>query len=145
MTQGAAARLYTPELLGLAVELADYPLDAGFPWQGEAVSRTCGSTLAIGFDRAADGTVARLGIRVSACAVGQAPASIVAREGVGSDETAIIEAGRAVEAWRAGGAPPAWSGIELLGPARAHAARHGAILLPWRAAANALSKPARRD
>ena len=42
-------RLYTPELLGLAVSLADYPLDATLPYQGSARSRSCGSTLDAGF------------------------------------------------------------------------------------------------
>ena len=41
-------RLYTPELLGLAVRLADYPFDDTLEWQGAARSPSCGSTLDLG-------------------------------------------------------------------------------------------------
>ena len=41
-----ADKLYTPELLGLAVALADYPADPALPLHGEARSKSCGSTLA---------------------------------------------------------------------------------------------------
>ena len=43
----AAQRLYTPELLALAVELARWPRLEGATLSGEARSPTCGSTLAM--------------------------------------------------------------------------------------------------
>ena len=43
----AAARLYTPELLALAVELAKVPPLDTADVRGEARSPTCGSTLAV--------------------------------------------------------------------------------------------------
>ena len=43
----AAQRLYTPELLALAVELAEWPLLETAHAHGEARSATCGSTLAM--------------------------------------------------------------------------------------------------
>ena len=36
---------------------------------------------------------------------------------------------------------PDWPDLEMLAPALPYPGRHGAILLPWRAAADALSKP----
>jgi hypothetical protein len=48
-----------------------------------------------------------------------------------------------LERWLAGeGDLPAWSGIGALAPARDHPGRHGALLLPWKAACEALSQAA---
>ena len=70
--------LYSPALLGLAVELAEYPLKDDMALRGEARSRSCGSTLQLGCTTDDDGAIAELGMRVSACAVGQASAAIFA-------------------------------------------------------------------
>ena len=48
-----------------------------------------------------------------------------------------------LEAWLAGEAhPPDWPGLAPIEPARAYPARHGAMLLPWKAALAALSSTA---
>ena len=48
-----------------------------------------------------------------------------------------------LEAWLAGDGPvPGWPDLALVEPARAHPARHGAMLLPWKAALAALSSTA---
>ncbi len=139
----AAQRLYTPELLALAVELAEYPpLDAAAA-QGEARSPTCGSTLALDLALDNDGRIARLGMRVRACAVGQASAAIFARHARGRDLAAIRDALARLEAWLDDEGPaPEWPDLALVAPARAYPARHGAMLLPWKAAAAALSSVA---
>jgi NifU-like protein involved in Fe-S cluster formation len=139
MTGAAAGRLYTPELLALAVELARYPLTDDLPLRGEARSRSCGSTvdLALRLDGEA---IAGIGLRSRACAVGQAAAAIFAREARGRSLAHIADAEAAIARWLAqAGAQPDWPGLELLEPARAYPARHGAILLPWKAAAEALN------
>lgn len=137
-----SARLYTPELLGLAVRLADYPFDDALPLHGAARSASCGSTLAMGLALDADGRIARVGLKVHACAVGQAAAALFADAAAGRDAAAIVAAGEAMERWIGGeGAMPAWPGLATIEPARAFPGRHGAMLLPWRAAAQALSKP----
>ncbi len=138
----AAAKLYTPELLALTVRLADYPWSAELPWQGDARSPSCGSTLAMGIDCDALGRIDRLGLRAQACAVGQAAAAIFADAAIGRDRTAIAATESALRAWLAGeGTTPDWPGITILEPARAYPGRHGAILLPWMAALRALPKP----
>ena len=71
----AAARLYTPELLALAVELAKVPPLDTADVRGEARSPTCGSTLAVDLALDGNGRIARLGMRVRACAVGQSGGS----------------------------------------------------------------------
>ena len=133
-------RLYTPELLGLAVRLADYPFDDTLEWQGAARSPSCGSTLDLGLTLDPQGRIARIGMRVHACAVGQAAAAIFADAAIGQDRAALLVAGDAIQQWLDGQAAlPGWPGIVAIAPAHAFPARHGAMLLPWRAAAQALS------
>lgn len=135
-----AARLYTPELLALAVELAGVPPLETAEARGEARSPTCGSTLAMDLVLDRNGRIERLGMRVRACAVGQAAAAIFARHAAGRDMAGIGEALEGLESWLSGsGAAPAWPDLCLIAPARAYPARHGALLLPWKAALAALS------
>jgi len=135
-----AERLYTPELLALTVELARHPLREELALRGEARSPTCGSTMTLGLTLDGSGRVADFGMRVRACAVGQAAAAIFARHAAGQDAAAIDRAVKAMEAWlREGGAMPGWPDLELIAAAVGYPARHGAMLLPWKAAQAALS------
>jgi NifU-like protein involved in Fe-S cluster formation len=135
-----AERLYTPELLGLAVSLADYPADPSFPFHGSARSRSCGSTLEGDFALDSEGRIAGIGLRVRACAVGQAAAAIFAQAALGRSAEDIAAGHEALAVWLAeGGEPPDWPGISALAEARAFPGRHGAIMLPWTAAREALS------
>jgi NifU-like protein involved in Fe-S cluster formation len=136
----AADKLYTPELLALAVSLAEYPADPTLPLHGQARSKTCGSTLAADVAVDDEGRIERLGLRVRACAVGQASAAIFARAAPGRSLPDIEAARAALIAWLAGtGNLPDWPGLAAIAPAREFPARHGAIMLPWTAARDALS------
>ncbi len=146
MTARGGAALYTPEILALTVELARYPLDKTFAFNGDAQSRVCGSqvTLTIAADDA--GRIEAVGARVSACAIGQAAAALFFKSAPGRGEAQIAEAKAEIEAWLAGGETmPCWPGIATLTSARGFPARHPAILLPWNAALAALSKCAAAD
>jgi NifU-like protein involved in Fe-S cluster formation len=133
-------KLYTPELLALAVALADYPADPGLPFHGDARSKSCGSTLAADVAVDAQGRIERLGLRVRACAVGQASAAIFARAAAGRTLGEIAAAHAAIADWLAGtGELPDWPGLEAIAAAQAYPGRHGAIMLPWTAARDALS------
>lgn len=133
--------MYTPELLALAVSLADRPFDPAMPCKGEARSRTCGSHLRLSCELDRAGKIDQLGLQVSACAVGQAAAAIFAAGAKGLDRPALTDARAALIGWLGGdAAPPRWPGIAALAPAREHPARHSAILLAWDAALAALSK-----
>ena len=134
------ARLYTPELLASAVELASWPPIENAQLHGDARSAACGST--IGIDLLVDGEerIATIGMRVRACAVGQAAAAIFARHAHGLTAGQIRAAHDRMAGWLEEEAPaPDWPGIALIAPARAFPARHGAMLLPWKAALAALS------
>lgn len=136
----SSARLYTPELLALTVELSSCPPLAGAALHGEARSPTCGSTLAMDLALDSGGTIEALGMRVRACAVGQASAAIFARHARGRDAARLRGNLAELEAWIAGqGTEPDWPDLTLIEAARAYPARHGAILLPWKAALAALS------
>lgn len=136
----AAARLYTPEVLILATRLADHPFDPAMPLQGRARSTSCGSTLDLSLATDAAGRIAGLGVRAQACAIGQASAAIFAAAAPGRDKAALAAALAAIESWLDGGDLPDWPGLAAIAAAQAHPARHGAVLLPWRAAIDALSQ-----
>jgi len=135
----SATVLYTPEVLALATGLARWPWDEALPLTATARSRSCGSTLAIGLGLAADGTIERIGLRAQACAVGQAAAAIFAEAAPGLDPHHIAAARDALARWLSGeGAMPDWPGLEAIAAASAYPARHGAMMLAWNGASEAL-------
>ena len=131
----SATVLYTPEVLGLATGLAAFPWDETLPLQGEARSKSCGSTIALGLAVDADGRIERVAVRSSACAIGQAAAAIFAGAAGGRGADEVVAADTAIAAWLAGDAAlPDWPGLEAIAAARDYPGRHGAIALAWRAA-----------
>jgi len=140
MTARGSAVLYTPEILALAVELAEFPLDEARPLRGGAQSRVCGSRVTVAMRADDAGRIGDIGARVSACAIGQAAAALFLRSAQGRDAAGIAIALEEIEAWLTGAqVEPKWPGIGVLASARAFPARHAAILLPWKAALAALS------
>lgn len=138
-----ATKLYTPDMLALATGLVQFPFDPTLPLQAEARSRSCGSVITIGLALHADDRIGKIGLRLSACAIGQASAMLLARGAEGTDVAAITATTDALHQWLAGtGVLPDWPGIELIAPALAHPGRHGALMLPWTAACMALSSNA---
>ena len=134
------SKLYTPQMLALATELAACPLGADFSLVADGRSSVCGSALAVGIDLDAEGRVSRMGLRVSACAVGQASAAILAGAAEGTRPEDIRSAFNAVQKWLEGeGERPAWPRFDALAAALEHPGRHGALILPWETATRALS------
>lgn len=132
----ATARLYTPQVLELATELADYPLDSALPLQGNARSTVCGSAIDMSLDPDGEGRISKIGMKVHACAIGQAAAALFAKSAVGKSQPDIATAVQQIDNWLRNeeAVPPEWPGIEVLDAARDYPGRHGAILLPWKAA-----------
>jgi NifU-like protein involved in Fe-S cluster formation len=138
--------LYTPELLMLAVSLADYPLSLSHHHRAEVRSRICGSVVAVSMNLDEDNRVTAVGMRVSACAVGQAAAALFARGGAGHNAASLEEARREIADWLSGeGTLPGWPALHTLSAALPHSGRHSAILLPWDAALRALSNAPKAD
>ncbi len=140
MTARPGSALYTPELLQLAVSLARFPFDRASGCTGEARSPTCGGRVAFS-GTVHGGQISAPGLRVTACAVGQAAAAIFVAHAAGRTRGEIEAARDAIMGWLASqGPPPVWPGIEALAPAIDYPGRHGAIPLAWNAALAALPK-----
>jgi NifU-like protein involved in Fe-S cluster formation len=131
--------LYNEQVLALATSLAGYPLSADLPQRGSARAATCGSVIELGIASDSAGKIARIGLRAQACAIGQAAAAIFAAAAPGKDQADLITAISEIEQWLAGGTLPVWPDFAAIAPARDYPARHGAILLAWRAALVALA------
>lgn len=135
-----AQALYTPAILAAATGLAAYPWDEGLPMRGEARSRSCGSSIAMALALDDQGRIARIGLKPHACAVGQAAAHVFVAAAAGRSSEDIAAARAALAEWLAGAGPlPDWPDIALIEPARSYPGRHGAIMLAWDAALDALS------
>lgn len=143
MSGAGPTRLYTPQVLALATGLAAFPLDESLPLRGEARSRTCGSDIVVGIALDPLGAIARVGMQLRACAIGQASAALLAQAVRGRSAQDLARVHEGLESWLAGaGDLPDWPDLALLEPARTHTARHGALLLPWTAVSKALSSDA---
>jgi NifU-like protein involved in Fe-S cluster formation len=135
--------LYTPQILALAIDLAHYPLTPDLPLRTTARSRTCGSVIALGLACDEAGQVTRIGMQVSACAVGQASAAVMANGLVGRSRADIAAVHACLTEWLAQEREmPDWPQINLLAATLPHKGRHGALLLPWTAAVEALCSQA---
>ncbi len=136
-------KLYTPQLLAAAMDLANYPPIETALLHGEARSPTCGSSVAVDLFLDEEERIERIGLKVTACAIGQGSAAILARHAPGKLPEEIRAAAESMAAWLAEEGPaPIWPELAMIAPARDYRARHGAMLAPWRAAIAALSSAA---
>jgi NifU-like protein involved in Fe-S cluster formation len=132
--------LYTTEILRLAASLDEpHPLQRE-DGRAELRSPTCGSRITLAVQLDEDRRIERLSIEVHACAFGQASAALVQRHSRGRTHGEVAEAMLSLSRWLASvhDEPGSWPGIVALAPARSRNARHGAILLPFRALLAAL-------
>ena len=97
-----ARTLYTPAILAAATMLADYPWDEALALRGEARSRRCGSTLALGLGVDGAGRITSIGLRAHACAIGQASAHVFASAAAGRTRADIVKARAELAGWLAG-------------------------------------------
>lgn len=89
----------------------------------------------------ADGRVQTIGQEVSACALGQASAALMGRHAIGRTTDELAAARDALADYLSGARddPGDWPGLDVFAAARAFTARHGAILLPFQAGADAVA------
>jgi NifU-like protein involved in Fe-S cluster formation len=129
------APLYTTEILRLAASLSEPHALERDDGCAEVRSPTCGSRVCLIVQLDADRRVERLSMQVHACAFGQASAALVERHSRGRTHDQVSAAMLDVSRWLANEHEDdgAWPGIVALKPARSRKARHGAILLPFRA------------
>jgi NifU-like protein involved in Fe-S cluster formation len=107
-----------------------------------AHSKLCGSTVSIDLTMK-DGRVSDYGQTVKACLLGQAAASIMARQIVGSTPEELHRVANQIRAMLKEGAPPPsgpWSDLAVLEPVRNYKARHASTLLVFDAVERALDE-----
>lgn len=134
--------LYSRDILRLAASIPHLGrLDAPHG-RAECASPLCGSRVAVEVRIDAAGRVAALAQEVRACALGQAAAALMGRHAVGRSAGELERARVALAAFLGGDSddPGGWPGLDAFAAARAYPARHGAILLPFDAAAQAIAE-----
>lgn len=135
-------KLYSGQILGLA---SDIPFtDRLKSPDGTCKKRAplCGSTITVDI-KLSDGKITEFGQDVKACALGQAAASVVARNVIGADRTQIETVRDALKAMlkEDGPTPPApFQDLEVLRPAREYKNRHASILLSLEATLDAIDQ-----
>ncbi len=134
--------LYSEKILELAANPPPAERLASPDASARRVSRICGSMIEVDLT-VRDGIITAYGHEVSACALGQTSAAIVASRIVG---TPIAEFRRVRDQMtamlKAGGAPPTgkWSDLAFLEPVRDYKPRHTSTLLVFDAVAEALDR-----
>lgn len=133
--------LYSLDILRLAASLGDWPALGVAEGSAERRSPTCGSRVRVDVERAQDGSVVAIGLSVSACALGQASAAILAADAIGRPLADFEAARDALAAYLKGEseALPDWPGIAQIAPVRDYPARQPSVLLAFEAAAAAIA------
>lgn len=126
-----------PEILRLTAY--DYPpLSPDRMGSAERRSPICGSRVVVDVDLDAAGRVASFGMRVNACAFGQAASALLAGNLRDRTPAELRSARERLGAWMAGaGDAPDWPDIAHLAPERLNAVRRASVQLAFEAAAAA--------
>jgi NifU-like protein involved in Fe-S cluster formation len=135
--------LYSQKILEIA---ANQPIPGRLPHPdatARRVSRVCGSSIEVDIALSGDGNIAAYGHRISACALGQTSAAIVATNIVGTPAGEFRALREQMTAMlKADGPPPdgRWADLAYLEPVRDYAPRHASTLLVFDAVVEALDK-----
>ena len=138
----ALSDLYSEKILDLAGNARQTGRLADADASARKVSRICGSVIEVDL-KLADGVIVGYGHEISACALGQTSAAIVAREIVGTPASSFLQVRQTMhDMLKAGGAPPdgKWDDLKYLEPVRDYPNRHVSTLLVFDAVAAALEK-----
>jgi len=134
--------IYADKLLALAATISRTHRLMRPDATASAHSKLCGSTVSV--DACfAEGRIVDFGQEVKACLLGQASASVVGREIVGTPISEFCDVAAQMRAMlKAGGPPPEgrWSDLALLEPVRDYRARHASTLLVFDAVEDAIAK-----
>lgn len=134
--------LYSDKILDLAGNAIAPGRLADADASARKVSRVCGSVIEVDV-KVRDGVIVGYGHDISACALGQTSAAVVAREIVGTPVADFRGlAGQMHAMLKQNGPPPAgkWSDLAYLEPVREFRARHMSTLLVFDAVVEALEK-----
>ena len=135
-------KLYSQRILALAAAIPHAGRLAPPAASARRRSPLCGSTVTVDL-RLKDGRIVDFAQEVRACALGQASASVLARNVVGATTAEIREAREAVRAMlKENGPPPGgdWADLAVLEPVRDFKARHASTMLTFDAVVHALDQ-----
>lgn len=134
-----ASPLYNAEILRLAAGIPHHERLLDADASVERRSPVCGSRVIVDLRKDGEGRVVALGLKVNACALGQASASLMARHAIGRSPDELAMARDALTGFLAGerDTPGNWPGLEIFAPALPHKARHPSIRLAFEAVAEA--------
>jgi NifU-like protein involved in Fe-S cluster formation len=138
--------IYNKRILELAADIPRLGRLVGPDGSATAHSKLCGSTVTVELKLDGD-VVTDFAHEVKACALGQAAASIMARNIVGSRAEELREVRQAMRRMlKENGPPPEgrWAELRVLEPVRDFRARHASTLLTFDAVADALDEAASR-
>jgi NifU-like protein involved in Fe-S cluster formation len=134
--------LYSQKILELAANAVQPPRLADADASARKVSRVCGSLIEVDLI-VRDGVITAYGHHLSACALGQTSAAVVAREIVGTRSADFLQLRDQMHAMlKENGPVPEgkWSDLAYLEPVREYKARHMSTLLVFDAVVEALEK-----
>jgi NifU-like protein involved in Fe-S cluster formation len=140
MTQ--LSEIYNQRILELSANIAQGQRLGDADATATAHSKLCGSTVTVDL-KVDNDRVTAYGQTVKACLLGQAAASVMGRNIVGSSAQELREVGAAMRSMlKAGGAPPTgrWADLAVLEPVKDYKARHASTLLVFDAVEAALAK-----
>ena len=140
----ALSELYSDKILDIAGNALQPGRLPAPDASARKVSRICGSVIEVDIV-VTDGVITGYGHEVSACALGQTSAAIVAREIVGTRADDFLALALQMrDMLKAEGVPPGgkWSDLAYLEPVREFPARHASTLLVFDAVADAIGKAA---
>lgn len=135
--------LYSDRIIEIAANAPTPPRLAAPQASARRVSRICGSAVEVDLSLGPDGRVAEYGHEVSACALGQTSAAIMARHVVGATPGELVALRDTMAAMlKAGGPPPTgkWAELRFLEPVRGYPARHASTMLVFEAVVEALGR-----
>jgi NifU-like protein involved in Fe-S cluster formation len=144
--RSVTSALYSRDILRLAASIPHLGRLGDARASAEKSSLVCGSRVVVDVVTDDEGRITAMGQEVSACALGQASAALMGNHAVGRTHADITRARDALAAYLSGTSddPGDWPGLSVFAEARRFSARHGAILLPFEAAAEAAARvPAR--
>jgi NifU-like protein involved in Fe-S cluster formation len=140
MTQ--LSEIYNQRILELAANIPAAPRLEKPDATATAHSKLCGSTVAVDIALTGD-RVANFGQTVKACLLGQAAASVMGRNIIGSSVQELREVAAEMRRMlKADGPPPGgrWADLAVLQPVRDYKARHASTLLVFDAVEKALAE-----
>ncbi|MFT8736740.1 MAG: iron-sulfur cluster assembly scaffold protein [Zymomonas mobilis] len=128
-----AETLYTRDIIKLATSIPFEERLEIADGQAEKRAPICGSHMACDVCIDDKQHITKIGIEISACALGQASAALMGQNIIGRSLPELKETLRELKAYLAGETEEitSWPSLMALSAARPHSGRHGAICLPF--------------